>query len=241
MRSLLFTICSIALLACTSSTKVENSGKITVIELFTSEGCSSCPSAEDLFNDISKTNYDQKIYALEFHVDYWDRLGWKDPYSLRSSTDRQNGYARKLSLESIYTPQMVVNGKSEFVGSDRSQLTKALSSPTKPDCNISLSNRQISGKQLSIDYSASGDINGKEITLFLILKQATTDVRRGENSGRKLLHKNIVVEIGKSVDMSAKGTIQLEAPASYSAEKYDIIALSHDKGTGSISGAAELM
>src|SRR5882757_10188754 len=89
-----------------------------VVELFTSEGCSSCPSADALVAAVQKENKDQPVYILAFHVDYWDRLGWKDAFSDAAYSDRQRAYASWLRLSSIYTPQVVVNGRKEFVGSD---------------------------------------------------------------------------------------------------------------------------
>src|ERR1700743_69163 len=88
---------------------------IAVIELFTSEGCSSCPPADELVAKIQKENKDKPVYILAYHVDYWDRLGWKDSFSNADFTKRQNSYAKVLRLQSVYTPQIIVNGKTEFV------------------------------------------------------------------------------------------------------------------------------
>ena len=91
-----------------------------VVELFTSEGCSSCPPAEALLNQIHPraAKSGQRIYTLAFHVDYWDRLGWKDPFSEAAYSQRQNSYANGFGEDRIYTPQMIVNGRGGFVGSD---------------------------------------------------------------------------------------------------------------------------
>ena len=89
-----------------------------VVELFTSEGCSSCPPADALLAELASR---PDVLALSFHVDYWDRLGWKDPYSSREATARQHRYATLLDLASIYTPQIVIDGKWQAVGSDRSR------------------------------------------------------------------------------------------------------------------------
>src|SRR5438309_7939527 len=94
-----------------------------VVELFTSEGCSSCPPADALLAELAKR---PDVLALSFHVDYWDRLGWKDPFSSRAATDRQNRYAKLLKLATVYTPQIVVDGRWEAVGSDRADVERAL-------------------------------------------------------------------------------------------------------------------
>src|SRR6476619_4430550 len=89
-----------------------------VVELFTSEGCSSCPPADNLLARIQKEDMDKQVYLLAYHVDYWDRQGWKDRFSDAAFTQHQQQYAEWLHLNSVYTPQMVVNGKEEFVGSN---------------------------------------------------------------------------------------------------------------------------
>ncbi|MDF2431558.1 MAG: hypothetical protein JWP44_1189, partial [Mucilaginibacter sp.] len=97
-----------------------------VIELFTSEGCSSCPPADELVAKIEKESKDKPVYILAYHVDYWNRLGWRDVFSSANFSKRQHEYADYLHLQSVYTPQIVVNGKSEFVGSEESTLRKAI-------------------------------------------------------------------------------------------------------------------
>src|SRR5260221_12724574 len=97
-----------------------------VVELFTSQGCSSCPPADALLGELAKKS---EVLALGFHISYWDSLGWKDPLSSKSSTERQKAYARRFSDGRVYTPQMVVDGVSEMVGSDREAVQGALRGP----------------------------------------------------------------------------------------------------------------
>src|SRR5580693_8460725 len=99
-----------------------------VVELFTSEGCSSCPPADQLVARIQQEEKDLPVYILAFHVDYWDRLGWKDAFSDARYTQRQNHYASWLNLQSVYTPQIIVNGRKEFVGSQENILRSAIQS-----------------------------------------------------------------------------------------------------------------
>src|SRR5580704_2729726 len=105
------------------------SGKgFAVVELFTSEGCSSCPPADALIAAVQQEDKDLPVYILAFHVDYWDRLGWKDAFSEGACSDRQRQYAAWLNLNSVYTPQVVVNGRKEFVGSEAGTLRAAIQS-----------------------------------------------------------------------------------------------------------------
>ena len=94
-----------------------------VVELFTSQGCSSCPPADVLLGELAKR---EDVLALAFHVDYWDRLGWKDPFSSAMATARQRAYGHKLGLRTVYTPQIVVDGTAEMVGSDRRAVARAI-------------------------------------------------------------------------------------------------------------------
>ena len=107
--------------------KTEVAGKgFAVIELFTSEGCSSCPPADALVARVQKESANEPVYILAFHVDYWNRLGWKDVFSSSEYSDRQNQYAMWLKLSSVYTPQAIVNGRTEFVGSEEGTLRNAI-------------------------------------------------------------------------------------------------------------------
>jgi len=123
MQKILFTVLSLPILfgTCHSQPKASYFEPVAVVELFTSEGCSSCPPADRILSRLTaETQRDhRRIYTLSFHVDYWDRLGWRDPYSSSANSDRQRQYAELMKLQSVYTPQMIVNGRIEFVGSDQ--------------------------------------------------------------------------------------------------------------------------
>ena len=122
---------------------------IVVVELFTSEGCSSCPPADKLLSRIvDDANDHVEVLALSFHVDYWDYIGWKDPYAKSTFTQRQRAYARKFYSSQIYTPQMVVNGKHEFVGSDQRKWNSVFSSISKRSTE-SFSNNSITVEPIS--------------------------------------------------------------------------------------------
>ena len=104
---------------------------IVVLELFTSQGCSSCPSADKLLNEVRKEYNEENVFALSYHVSYWNYIGWKDPFSKEEYTEKQHAYAAKFRSRSVYTPQLVVNGKEHFVGSDQYKLYSRLKSYSK--------------------------------------------------------------------------------------------------------------
>jgi hypothetical protein len=195
MKAILYLLPLLWLGSChAQSTDHSQPEKIAVIELFTSEGCSSCPPADELLSRYSKDDYPGvKIFALSFHVDYWNRLGWRDPFSSPAYAGRQRNYAQALNLNGVYTPQMIVNGTHQFVGSDESGLRQALS-------NIS-NNTAISITALGLThgdagtkavYKLQGDPAGYEIHIAVISIHESTQVRRGENGGRTLAHTNVV-------------------------------------------------
>ncbi|MCA9557144.1 MAG: DUF1223 domain-containing protein, partial [Myxococcales bacterium] len=112
-----------------------------VVELFTSEGCSSCPPADANLARLLKAAGDRPVLGLSWHVDYWDRLGWKDPFSSDAATARQNAYAKAWGTRRLYTPQMVVNGRDEFVGSSEAQADAAVAAALKGPATVALSAR----------------------------------------------------------------------------------------------------
>src|ERR1700712_584509 len=129
-----------------------------VVELFTSEGCSSCPPADELVSRIENEVKDKPVYILAYHVDYWDRLGWKDVFSSADFSKRQRDYAGYLHLQSVYTPQIVVNGKTEFVGSEEGNLRNAIKSNLQKNstASIALNVDDISQNQANIKYNTTG-------------------------------------------------------------------------------------
>src|ERR1700744_1980715 len=122
-----------------------------VVELFTSQGCSSCPPANAYLNEMSKARHD--VLALAFHVTYWDRLGWKDPFSMESATDRQAVYGRRFG-DGSYTPEMVVDGAASMVGSDRGAVGPAIENAKRAGSTAAAVNVTKNGEQVSIEVGA---------------------------------------------------------------------------------------
>jgi len=188
---------------------------IAVIELFTSQGCSSCPAADKLLaQTIMEAKKDgRKIFALSFHVDYWNRLGWADPISAKEYSQRQGAYATQLKLSSAYTPQMVVNGSREFVGSDKHDLKDAL--------NKSLNAMPVEGFKLlavsvknnaqpKVKFLLDGTYAGCKINFALVSLSETTAIKRGENGGLTLTNENVVRQF-VSIPAIAEGEISFKA------------------------------
>jgi hypothetical protein len=163
----------------------------TIVELFTSEGCSSCPPADALLAELAGR---PDVLALSFHVDYWDRLGWKDPFSSPDATRRQHGYAELLRLATVYTPQIVVDGRWQAVGSDRSEVEQALGSArrSRDDVPIALA---VDHGRAQITAGPGGGAAAATLLLIGFDRRQVTAVARGENGGRILSHVDVVRSI----------------------------------------------
>jgi hypothetical protein len=182
-----------------------------LVELFTSEGCSSCPTADALLAHLQRdqpvTSAD--IIVLEEHVDYWDYLGWHDRFSSHQITDRQSSYARRLRLEDNYTPQMIVDGTDQFTGNDSAQALRAIAQAAHtPKLNLTLSPVTFDGTYLSGTVSLSPSptpLSNTDLYAAVVESVASTQVQRGENSGRTLRHVSVVrtlQRIGNPTDAS---------------------------------------
>jgi hypothetical protein len=161
-----------------------------VVELFTSQGCSSCPPANAYLNEMVKQRRD--VLALAFHVTYWDRLGWKDPFSMEAATDRQSVYGRRFG-DGSYTPEMVVDGSASAVGSDRGEVGSAIENAKRNGRTAAAVNVTKNGEQVSIEVGA-GSGQGR-ILLIGFDHEHTTAIPRGENGGRALTEANVVRSI----------------------------------------------
>ena len=191
----------------------QNKKSVVVLELFTSQGCSSCPSANKALNKVKQTQ--SNVIVLSYHVDYWNYIGWKDPFSKKTYADKQRRYAQKFNSETIYTPQTVVNGDSHFVGSDTSILNEKLKtySEIANSNTIKISNVERLNYAYSFDYTISGDVTEKQLRIVLVINERKTEVSRGENRNKTLLNTNIVVnEIYKPIQKdfkTGKSTIKI--------------------------------
>ena len=180
-----------------------------VLELFTSQGCSSCPSADALLGELSDTRDD--VVALSFHVDYWDYIGWEDPFASAETTARQRAYAKSLGIAYVYTPQLVIDGAHHVVGSRRDDVRNAIAaSKTVKARRVPVSLASTASGGLAIEIGADDSYYGSARVLLVAIDRAhTTPVDAGENRGRTLTNYNVVRDF-QSIGKWTGGATSLE-------------------------------
>jgi hypothetical protein len=238
LTSLFFSFCS------SNATKKEKAPGPTngfaIVELFTSEGCSSCPPADEAIIRLAG-EFPEHVYFLGYHVDYWNYIGWKDEFSSPDYTERQNKYAEILGLSSVYTPQVIINGKKEFVGSRENELRTAiqqeLNGPASPA--IELTAKNTATGTISVSYKTANTGTGL-LNIALVQLKATTNVKRGENSGHTLNHMNVVRSL-KTIQVNKEiiADTDFKIPSGLLAKDLKVIAFIQDKKDMKITGAAE--
>jgi hypothetical protein len=214
-----------------------------VVELFTSQGCSSCPPADRIIGELAK---DPSVIALSMPIDYWDYLGWKDTLADARFSARQKAYSQARGDRDVYTPQVVVNGSAHLIGSDRAGIENAIGNTKKADGVMSVPvSMTIAGKQITVTVAASGNSPATahgEIWICSVSKAIPISVGRGENRGRELTYYNVVrnlLKVGDWNGSSGSWTVPLE---NISREGVDAAVVyvqdgSHDK-PGAMLGAA---
>jgi hypothetical protein len=217
-----------------------------LVELFTSEGCSSCPPADELLRQISgrKTSGGQLIVGLSEHVSYWNSLGWRDPYSSEQYTGRQNDYGTHFGLDSVYTPQVVVNGREQFVGSDRRSLDAAfVTEAQRKQIELHITSVQIIGKDLTFSYSAAGLPAKSSLQLVAVLVDDSdrSNVLRGENSGRVLIHASVARALAPLgiLHETNQRSVGLPLPPSFTASSgtgHHLVLFAQQSGAGAVLG-----
>jgi hypothetical protein len=199
-------VMSLGLIAGLSPVAALAAERPVVVELFTSQGCSSCPPANAYLNELSRDRRD--VLALAFHVTYWDRLGWKDPFSLPAATQRQDQYGHRFG-DGSYTPEMVVDGAAGMVGSDRDDVGSAIENARRNSHTAAAVSVTRNGEQVSIQVG-SGNGNAK-VLLIGFDHEHSTAIGRGENSGRTLTEANVVRSI-RSVGQWSGSQLRISEP-----------------------------
>jgi len=215
-----------------------NQKGFALLELYTSEGCSSCPPADELLGKIQNEYRDQNVYVLAYHVDYWDKQGWKDVFSNASYTQRQYDYVRFMGKEPIYTPQVIINGKTDYIGSQETSLRNGIKSALSKPATVDLS---LEAKQqnnaLTLNYSINGAFKNNRLLVAIVQKSAKSNVKRGENAHRILSHFQIVQRL-QTVDLkSGKGNTTIALPKNFNAQDFEVIGFVQNANNGIILGA----
>ncbi|HVZ26307.1 MAG TPA: DUF1223 domain-containing protein [Sediminibacterium sp.] len=209
---------------------VRETGKGTVVmELFTSQGCSSCPPADALLAQYAasgKTN----IIPLAFHVDYWNRLGWTDPFSSAANSERQQWYGRYLTHGEIYTPMMIINGKAVAVGNNASAVKEMVDQASGITSRTQLITESIHLKEQTVEYNyeAKELMPGAQILVALVQKNAVTKIGAGENRGVNLANVNIVRN-WQTAELRKSGMVTLRLPLGFTREGYRLVAFVQEK------------
>ena len=215
-----------------------------VVELFTSQGCSSCPAAEAVLRDLSAhaRGSGLRVFPIEWHVDYWDRLGWPDPFGDPDHSRRQRRYARALGSRTVYTPQIIVNGATVVRPAQRRQLVfdaveSALGAEAQAEVALTA---VLAGRSLRVTWAVRGTPRRAAMLLVVVERGLGNHVPRGENAGRTLRHDEVARALHDAgrIGRQASGAAELTLPDGVDAAQASVIAIVHDAVTQEIVGAA---
>jgi hypothetical protein len=210
-----------------------------VLELFTSEGCSSCPPADDVLRDLAK---DSNVIALSFHVTYWNRLGWIDSFSQKIFDERQYAYGEKFHANGVYTPQAVINGSVEMVGSKKTQVSQAVKNALETPSKVTISlEKTLKDGDINVKYTLTGDVPKDAVLQFaLVESDFATKVKRGENGGHILKHDNVVRDFEARKTAATEGVISFFPLSGWNVKNCMVVAFVQEKGLGRIVGATKM-
>jgi len=216
-----------------------------LVELFTSEGCSDCPPADDLLAHMDRGQPVEgvQLIVLSEHVDYWNRLGWTDPFSSAFYSQRQNGYSQRFGLNSVYTPQMVVDGGAEFVGSDERRAQQVIREAAKREkVAVRISRVRTEGDALYFHVDADAIESKPAADLFAILadNQDSSNVKRGENGGRNLTHVAVARVFGRPQSLKRGSAYASELKFDlhgWDTKTLRLVVFIQERGQGRVLGA----
>lgn len=212
---------------------------VAVLELFTSQGCSSCPPADRLVGTYTSQ---ENVIVLSFHVDYWDRLGWKDPFSSKEYTKRQYDYASALNAN-VYTPQLVINGQTEMVGSDAGKISSTLHKifSEQPGAVIATQKVNPENGKLDISFYATGNTGNSVVNIALVEKKTTTAIKAGENGGVTLTNYNVVRNFKTINGVNAGNNVsEIDIPEGADLKNMSVVLFLQQKETNKISAATQV-
>ncbi|HEY7097358.1 MAG TPA: DUF1223 domain-containing protein [Terriglobales bacterium] len=215
-----------------------------LVELFTSEGCSSCPPADRLLQqlDASQPISGAQIIVLSEHVDYWNSIGWKDPFSSSLFSGRQAAYASHFGLSSVYTPQMVVDGFAELTGSDKVRANHAIEGALASEkVPVRLSSIVLNGDSVRAHVDVDPSKAPADVYVALALNRAESNVKSGENSGHHLTHVAVVQQLQKvgslTTEKKFSQDVEIRVPQKADSSNLRAIAFVQQPGPGKVLGA----
>ncbi len=213
-------------------------GVPVLVELFTSEGCSSCPPADRLLARLASEQPvpGALVVPLSLHVDYWNRLGWADPFSSAAFTERQGAYAARFgNAGRVYTPQMVVDGRTEFVGSDERAARRTIEAEARESRTFV---RVVPDGAASVRVTVAGAAAGSDVVLAVVEDGLSSDVTRGENAGRTLAHTAVARRLAAVGSADSRGRFDAEVPVAPGPGARRVFAFAQGKGTGRVLGVS---
>ena len=216
-----------------------------VVELFTSEGCSSCPAADKLLSQISNESIrdGNKVYCLAYHVDYWNRLGWMDPYSKFQFTRRQENYSRVLPSKELFTPQMIVNGSKEFTGSKeaiaRAEIRNALAKT--PDLGFNFVLDSLREDTAYVSWKLSKEDKNFVLQIAYTESGLSNKVSKGENAGKTLAHDHVVKVFSAVNNPSSSGQTIILLKNRHNNKSCELVGFIQHKQTYTISAADRII
>ena len=219
------------------------SGRVPVLlELFTSEGCSSCPPADRLLETLDREQPVSKadLVVVSEHVDYWNHLGWSDPFSSAAFSARQRDYAARLKTGEVYTPQLVVDGQKEFVGSDRSKAFAVIGqSAHDPKIAIAITADRSGTVHVTAPALEPG---ARKADLFVVLAsdRMRSDVKRGENAGESLSHVSVAYSFAKVASWNMSGALDRDFHVDIKPGPTRVIVFLQDPHTARVLGIAHM-
>ena len=213
-----------------------------LVELFTSEGCSSCPPADSLLETLDKQQSvaGANLIVISEHVDYWNHLGWSDPFSSPFYSARQHEYSNRLGTDEVYTPQLIVDGRAELVGSDKPKALNAIQRAAKQP-KVALTVRASRGGTVHVDAPVQ-ESNSSKLDLYVVLAadRMRSQVARGENAGRSLTHVAVAYSFSKSGSWNATDALNRDLHVNVKAGDTRVIVFLQDPHSGRIAGVAQI-
>jgi hypothetical protein len=206
-----------------------------VVELYTSQGCSSCPPADAFFRDqLAKQ---KGVIALSLHVDYWDYIGWKDAFASPAFTKRQRDYARAAGHRSVYTPQLIIGGTDHVIGTKPGAVRNLVKSHAKAKSEVTIEAKR-RGDTVTIDLKCATPMDERlMVQLVRFKRESTVNIKRGENAGRTITYANIVTSWDMLGEWDTRKPLEIMAPVMGNDE---IVILVQRKGHGAIEAALQL-